>query len=135
SLAAQESVSWMRYPAISPDGKAIAFTYQGDRYRVPASGGVAVPLTSHPAHDIAPVWSPDGNTIVCASNRYGNNDLFAIPSAGGVPRRLTWYSAAEPPFAFTSAGSHVLYGTSRIDAASSRLHPTGAQPELYQVPV
>jgi Tol biopolymer transport system component len=50
----------MRYPAISPDGKTIVFTYKGDLYRVPAAGGQAIPLTTHPAEDYMPVWSHDG---------------------------------------------------------------------------
>ena len=62
---------WLRYPALSPDGQTIAFTYHGDIYTVPAAGGQATPLTLHPDHDTRPVWSNDGKTIAFASNRYG----------------------------------------------------------------
>ena len=53
SAAAQadDSPLWMRYCAISPDGQTIAFSYQGDIYTVPSSGGKARQLTTHPAHD------------------------------------------------------------------------------------
>ena len=34
---AQQHPLWMRYPAISPDGTNIAFTYKGDIYSVPVS--------------------------------------------------------------------------------------------------
>lgn len=135
-LSAQsDSVSWMRYPAISPDGQTIAFAYRGDLYRVASRGGVAVALTSHPAQDWAPVWSPDSRTIVFASDRYGNADLYAVDINGGEPRRLTWFSGDETPFAVTRDGQQVLFGTSRLDAATARIFPTGAQPELYQVPL
>ncbi|MDZ4258538.1 MAG: hypothetical protein U0994_07815 [Gemmatimonadales bacterium] len=134
-LTAQNAASWMRYPAISPDGSTIAFTYKGDLYRVPAAGGTAVPLTSHPAHDMAPVWSPDGKQIAFASDRYGNFDLFIIPATGGEATRLTFHRANETPFRFTPDGRNLVFGASRLDAAASRLHPTGAQPELYQVAV
>ena len=46
-VQAQENPLWMRYPAISPDGKTIAFGYKGDLYRVDAGGGIAIPLTIH----------------------------------------------------------------------------------------
>ena len=36
---------WLRYPAISPDGKTIAFEYRGNLWKVAAEGGVASPLT------------------------------------------------------------------------------------------
>lgn len=32
---AQDNPLWMRHPAISPDGKTIAFSYQGDIFTVP----------------------------------------------------------------------------------------------------
>ena len=71
---AQEEPSWLRYPSVSPDGATIVFNYKGDLYKVPSTGGTAVPLTLHEAHDFMPVWSPDGKSIVFASDRYGNCD-------------------------------------------------------------
>ena len=62
----------MRYPAISPDGKTIAFNYKGTLYRVDATGGTAIPLTIHEAQDIMPVWTHDVKSIAFASDRYGN---------------------------------------------------------------
>ena len=58
--SAQNNPLWLRYPAISPDGKTIAFGYKGDIYKVDASGGNAIPLTIHEAQDMMPVWSHDG---------------------------------------------------------------------------
>src|SRR5450756_1179700 len=63
--------SWMRYPAIAPDGKTIVFTFKGDLYKVATSGGTATPLTTHTANDFMPVWSHDGKLIAFASDRYG----------------------------------------------------------------
>ena len=72
---------WLRYPAISPDGKQIAFGYRGDIYLVPAKGGQAAPLTIHDAHDFMPVWSHDGKQIAFASDRHGNFDVFVNGAA------------------------------------------------------
>jgi Tol biopolymer transport system component len=82
---AQTTPLWMRYPAISPDGKTIVFGYKGDIYRVDAAGGTAVPLTIHEAQDMMPVWSHDGKSIAFASDRYGNFDVFVMPATGGTP--------------------------------------------------
>jgi Tol biopolymer transport system component/C-terminal processing protease CtpA/Prc len=132
---AQQEATWMRYPAISPDGSTVVFTYRGDLYRVPASGGVATQLTTHAAHDFMPVWSRDGRQIAFASDRHGNFDVFVMPVQGGEARRLTVHSADEYPYAFSADGKGVVYGASRLDAAESRLFPSGAQPELYQVSI
>ena len=135
SGSSQDQVEWYRYPAISPNGKTIAFVYKGDIYTVSASGGEAVALTANPAHDYLPVWSHNGEYIAFASNRYGNMDVFIVPSRGGEPKRLTYHSADELPYAFTADDKHVLFGAARYDMASSRLYPTASQPELYSVPV
>lgn len=132
---AQADPGWLRYSAISPDGKTIAFTYKGDLYRVPSSGGAATALTVHEAHDFMPVWSHDGKSIAFASDRYGNFDLFIIPAEGGEARRLTYHSAQEYPYEFSTDDKSVLFGSSRMDLASNRTYPTGSQPELYKVAV
>ena len=134
-LVANAQPNWLRYSAISPDGKTVVFTYKGELYRVPSSGGTAIPLTLHEAHDFMPVWSNDGKQIAFASDRFGNFDIFVIPAEGGEAKRLTYYSTAEYPYAFSNDNKSVIFGGNRLDAASNRNYPTGSQPELYQVSV
>ena len=134
-LVANAQPNWLRYSAISPDGKTVVFTYKGDLYRVPSSGGNAIPLTLHEAHDFMPVWSNDGKQIAFASDRFGNFDIFVIPAEGGEAKRLTYYSTAEYPYAFSNDNKSVIFGGNRLDAASNRNYPTNSQPELYQVSV
>ena len=52
TIAAQEAPLWMRYCALSPDGTTIAFTYKGDIYTVPSTGGRATQITTNPAFDM-----------------------------------------------------------------------------------
>lgn len=134
-LKAENNPLWLRYPAISPDGKEIVFTYMGDLYIVPSAGGMARPLTFHEAHDFMPVWSNDGKSIAFASNRFGNFDIFIVAAEGGEPERLTYHSSHEYPYAFTPDDKHVIFGGARQDAVTHRQYPTESQPEVYQVPV
>lgn len=135
AMHAQGDPAWLRYPAISPDGRTIVFTYRGDLYRVASTGGTATPLTTHEAMDFMPVWSGDGKQIAFASDRYGNFDVFIMPAEGGAARRVTYHSAPEYPYSFGAGDSTVIFGAARMDAASNRLYPTASQPELYEVPV
>lgn len=132
--AGQAAPGWLRYPAISPDGRTIVFTYRGDLYRVPAAGGAATPLTIHEAHDFMPVWSRDGQRIAFASDRHGNFDVFVIPAGGGEATRLTFHSADEFPYAFEPGDRGVIFGAARLDTAANRGYPAASQPELYRVP-
>ncbi len=132
---AQSPALWLRYPAISPDGKNIVFSYQGDLYKVAADGGTATLLTTSDAYDAAPIWSHDGQQIAFASDRYGNPDVFVMPASGGTAIRLTFHSAGELPMDFTVDNQSVIFGSSQLDAASNQMFPSGALPELYQIPV
>ncbi|HRH60636.1 MAG TPA: peptidase S41, partial [Chitinophagaceae bacterium] len=135
SLFAQNNASWLRYPAISPDGASIVFEYKGDLYKVASSGGAALPLSLHEAHDYMPVWSHDGKWIAFASDRYGNFDIFIMPATGGEAKRLTYYSVGEAPYCFSADDKYVIFGAARIDAADNRMYPSGYMPELYKVSV
>ncbi|HEY0608268.1 MAG TPA: peptidase S41, partial [Chitinophaga sp.] len=133
---AQDNALWLRYPAISPDGKTIAFGYKGDIYRVDVNGGVAVPLTIHEAQDMMPVWSHDGKHLAFASDRYGNFDVFVMPAEGGTPVRLTANSAADYPYDFTPDNKQVLFGSGRnAPAASVRFTSPRLFNNLYTVPL
>ncbi|MDX5477746.1 MAG: peptidase S41, partial [Cyclobacteriaceae bacterium] len=130
---AEDNPKWLRYPAISPDGSKIAFTYKGDLYLVPTAGGKATQLTFHQAHDFMPVWSKDGKQIAFASDRYGNFDVFVMDAEGGQANRLTYHSNDEMPYSFSADNQSVIFGGVRQDLAEHRQYPTGSQPELYQV--
>ena len=131
---AQEAPKWLRYPAISPDGAKIVFTYKGDLYTVPSVGGKASQLTFHEAHDFMPVWSKDGRKIAFSSDRYGNFDVFVMDAEGGQASRLTYHSNDEMPYTFSADDASVLFGGVRQDLAEHRQYPSGSQPELYKVP-
>ena len=90
ALAAMQATAvtplWMRYAAISPNGQEIAFCYKGDIYKVAATGGHAVQLTTQSSYEMNPVWSADGRYLAFASDRKGNFDVFIMPSTGGARR-------------------------------------------------
>ncbi len=135
ALFAQANVSWLRYPAISPDGQTILFEYKGDIWSVPSSGGNAMPMTLSESYDFAPVWSHDGKWIAFASDRYGNFDVFIMPASGGEAKRLTFHSTREVPSSFTADDKAVLFNATRQDSVTNVQFPTGGMSELYSVPV
>ena len=67
---------WLRYPAISPDGQTIAFSYQGDIYAVPSAGGNAMPLTLGESYEYAPVWSHDGKSLQHILDTFPRDELL-----------------------------------------------------------
>ena len=136
SAVAQERPLWLRYPAISPDGKTIAFAYQGDIYTVPSTGGEARRLTSTEAYESFPVWSPDGKHIAFTSDRNSSGtNIYLMSAGGGKARQLTTHSGKEVPQAFTPDGRYLIFKAHIQDPASSALFPNAMLTELYRVPV
>ncbi|MDE6264145.1 MAG: PDZ domain-containing protein [Paramuribaculum sp.] len=134
AVSAADSPLWMRHSAISPDGKTIAFCYQGDIFTVPVAGGTATQLTTNPAYDSRPVWSPDGSAIAFASDREGSLDVYVMPAQGGAPKRLTTNSGSEIPLAFRDNGT-VMFQASEMPTASDIQFPSSQFPQVYTVSV
>ena len=120
----------VRSLALSPDGEQIAFTWRGDVWMAPSTGGRAVALTTNVEMDDNPVWSPDGKWIAFASNRNGNWDTYIANAEGGETKRLTWSSFSEIPNGWSPDGTKLIYrgfyeksdnGIYTIDVATGRM--------------
>jgi TolB protein len=91
------------YPAVSPDGKKIAFrrmlgTSNSEVFVANSDGSGAVNLTNNPAFDGWPAWSPQGTKIAFASNRAGNHEIFIMnPDGTGVRKVANTEGRATAP--------------------------------------
>jgi len=127
---AQETPSWIRKNAISPDGKTLAFSYKGDIFTVPVQGGEAKQLTSNRAYESDPVWTADGSKIVFTSTREGSKDIYVSPKDGGVPKRLTTLPGNEIPLAVAQDGT-IYFTWADSDIQSPMFDGFPGDPALY----
>src|SRR5215472_15518813 len=65
-----------RYPTIG--GGAIVFAAEGDLWRVPVAGGVALRLTAYEGEEAFPKLSPDGKLIAFTAQYEGNDDVYVM---------------------------------------------------------
>ena len=108
TLFAQETPLWIRKSSISPDGESIAFSYKGDIFTVPTSGGRALQITSNSAYDSDPMWTADGKQIVFSSYREKSKDIYVTGANGGTPKRLTFHPGNETPMAVLKDGKIIF---------------------------
>jgi tricorn protease len=85
---AAEEVRLLRFPALH--GSQVVFTYAGDLFTVPATGGVARRLTSDVGFEMFARFSPDGKSLAFTGQYDGNTEVYLMPADGGVPKRLTF---------------------------------------------
>jgi eukaryotic-like serine/threonine-protein kinase len=92
-------------PSFSPDGAQVAFGWNGERQNnwdiyVKLVGSVeALRLTTNPAVDQDPAWSPDARQIAFLRLRPGEPraDIYLISPLGGPERRVADFRPARAP--------------------------------------
>jgi tricorn protease len=119
-------------PALSPDGREIAFASGGDIWTVPANGGDAHLLISNPATESRPLYSPDGSKIAFISTRTGGGDIYVLTLATGQLQRVTYGDTLEQLDAWSPDGKWIYFtnGASDIDYNTDvyRVNATGGTP-------
>ncbi|MFN7945268.1 MAG: DPP IV N-terminal domain-containing protein [Blastocatellia bacterium] len=102
-------------PAISPDRAEIAFVSGGDIWTVPAGGGEARLLVSHPASESRPLYSPDGKRLAFISTRTGNGDIYILTLATGELKRLTFDDTNEQLDGWSRDGKWIWFSSASRD--------------------
>jgi len=123
SAAATAQTLLLRQPDISAD--RLAFVYAGDIWVANRDGTAVRRLTSSPAGENNPTFSPDGSLIAFAASYEDNVDVYVIAVDGGQPRRLTWHPGTDMPTGWTADGSAVTF-------ISARETDHGRSGQLYQ---
>jgi tricorn protease len=131
-FARNQPVTGISGLTVSSDGQTLAFSYLGDIWAAPSSGGLARRLTVHPADDRDPVYSPDGRYLAFSSNRSGNMDVFIMEAFGGEPRRLTYHSVSDMVTQFSPSGDFIVFNAYRDfrEQVTWKISVDGHEPEI-----
>ena len=118
-------------PALSPDGRSVAFISNRDgHYNVYVGlvrGGELVQITRDAALKVRPSWSPDGNTLAYAQlNDFGTMDIWEVSGLGGSPHKVV-LNATDPTW--TPDGHALVY----LNITDLQIWTSGVEGEKPQV--
>ena len=136
--------TWMSVD-VNPDGRTLVLDVLGDLYTLPIGGGTATRLTSGPAWDFQPRWSPDGRRISFTSDRGGCDNVWVMNADGSAPRPVTgekkvmnsgswspdgeWIVCKKRLTDFSSIGTAELWMVSLRGGSGVQLTAKGELPE------
>ena len=106
---------------LSPEGEWIAYsitqydidrnTQNTDIFLVSSMGGFARQLTTHPAYDGKPCWSPNGSLLAFISTREGIPQIYVIPTDGGEARKISDIPTGVKDFIWSPNGEYFAFSS------------------------
>lgn len=105
-------------PTLTPDGKTVIFSYEGDLWKTDLNNSVAVRLTAMQGEETSPRVSPDGKWLTFSSNQFGNNDIYIMPLAGGEIRQLTYHDANDQVDSWSWDSKSIYFTSNRYNSFS-----------------
>jgi Tol biopolymer transport system component len=119
-------------PAISPDGREIAFVSGGDIWTVAAAGGEAHLLVTHAATESRPLYSPDGAKVAFVSTRTGAGNIYVLTLGTGELMRLTYSDRPDSLDGWSHDGKWIYFTSAVNDVAGQgdifRVSSSGGTP-------
>lgn len=82
------TLGYYRFPTIH--GQTIIFTSEGDLWSISSEGGTAQRLTTHHGAETHAAISPDGQSLAFSAEYEGTTEVYCMPIAGGLPKRITF---------------------------------------------
>jgi tricorn protease len=127
--APSDEAYFLSNPGLSPDGKTVVFSYEGDLWQVSEKGGSAVRLTDLPGYETGARYSPDGKWIAFTGRQSGNADIYIISTASKEIRQLTFHSSADEVSSWSWDSRFIYFSSERTGQISSyKVSATGGTP-------
>ena len=127
-----EPIPFPEDPTLSPKGETLIFSWNGDLWRVPSTGGTARPITRHPAAETEPKVSPDGKRLAFVSDRSGTKQVYVTSLDGSLekPTQLTRHSAGYSLEDWYPDGQSLLVSSNQDDhwRHAARFYKLAAKP-------
>src|SRR5215213_9919471 len=129
-VSAQDADAWFTtYPALTPDGNTVIFSYEGDLWKASVKDGQAVRLTAMQGYETNARVSPDGKWIAFTGRQFGNPDVYVMPVDGGDIRQLTYHDAADLVDSWSWDGQTIYFTSGRYNAFSGyKVNVNGGTP-------
>ena len=121
----------------------LVFSAEGDIWTMHADGSRRRKLTSHPAEDFDPVWSPDGMRIAFRTHRDGDEEVYVMQADGTGERNLTRSPTSDYSPAWSPDGTMIAFASDRdgdpneiyvMDADGSKPTRITDQPGIDEYP-
>ncbi|WP_378180370.1 S41 family peptidase [Aquimarina sp. SS2-1] len=106
-------------PTLTPNGEIIIFSYDGDLWKVSATGGNATRLTAMQGEETRPSISPDGKWVAFSASQYGNKDIYIMPLSGGKVTQLTFHDSADTMESWSWDSKKIYFTSSRENSISA----------------
>ena len=118
-------------PNWAPDGRSLVFISEIDKqpadiYVMAADGSRRRRLTTTPAIDSNPAFSPDGTKVAFESDRDGNFEIYVMDASGANVRRLTNDPASDLSPAWSPDGTRLAFMSDRNGRASTDIYTMNA---------
>ncbi|MEO0463228.1 MAG: S41 family peptidase [Pseudomonadota bacterium] len=123
-----------QYP--SARGDVLVFASEGDIWRTGADGGTAIRLTNHEGEERNLKVSPDGTMVAFNASYDSGDDIYVMPTAGGMPQRLTFEGGGLTTVGWTPDGRIVFSSRLTGNGQGEILHTIAPQGgEARQIPL
>lgn len=114
----------------------IAFVHGGDIWLANRDGSDPRQLTSHPASETKPLFSPDGQWLAFSADYHGNDDVYVISINGGPAKRLTWHPSHDLVTDWSGDAERIFFTSNRaaLNTRSAQLFSvsvSGGEPQKY----